>query len=392
VGFLSRLFSGTPTPLLAASEAATQRGLSFSTDIDSGVLYGTPTLEDYIYGRGKVTRKQALTVPAVKRARDIIAGSIGQMPVQLVRPDGGVEPWSLFDAPEEGTAPSVTWTRVAEDLLFDGVAWLRVTNMGWHGKPVDVVRLDPSTVTVQKKIVTYPWGTAEVWPDVPGLIRIDSPNAPLLDVGATAIRTCIAIAAVTRKVSGGMPPATYFTPADDADPGDDEDIQEMLNSWAESLERNTTPYIPAALKLNALGWNPEQLQLATLRDQAVLEISRLTSIDAEEFGVSTTSRTYANQQDRRRDRLDFTLGPFMTAIEGRLSLGDVTPRGFSVQIDPTSFLRSDDYTRAQTDALLISSGVVDREEARQARGLTGPAPELPSTTPAPQPASQEVPA
>jgi len=381
VGFVWNWLRGQGSPVVAAAEAATT-GRTFSTSIDSGVLYGTPTLDSYIRRSGKVARKLALTVPAVKRARDIIAGSIGQMPIRMVGPDGKAVDWSLFAAPEAGVAASITWTRVAEDLLFDGVAWLSVTHLGWHGKPVEVVRLDPDTVTVQPETRVFHGqhgnGSAEVWPVDSLMIRIDSPNPALLEVGARAIRTCLALGDTTLNVASGLPPMTYFAPADpDVDPFPDaetdeeeqEEIQALLDAWAALRAKNATGYVPAALKLHTLGWNPEQLQLTSMRDQAVLDIARHTSIDAEEFGVSTTSRTYQNQQDRRRDRLDFTLGPYLTAMEGRLSLPDVSPRGYRAQIDPAAFLRADDKTRAETDAALVKAEILTVDEVREQRGL-----------------------
>src|SRR3712207_9253373 len=55
-------------------------GPEFSVDIDSGVLNGTPTIDDFIYRTGRISRAEALRVPAVKRARDLICGAIGQFP------------------------------------------------------------------------------------------------------------------------------------------------------------------------------------------------------------------------------------------------------------------------------------------------------------------------
>lgn len=388
MGLIRDLILGTPNQVI--NDAS--KGPRFAVDIDSGVLYGTPSLDDYIYRSSRISRRLALTVPAVKRARDLIAASIGQMPIRMIGPDGQATEWSLFEAPESGTAPSITWTRVAEDMLFDGRAWLRPTFIGWHGKPVEVARLDSDTVTVQPRTTTYRSrtgsGTADVWPTDDQLIRIDSPNPGILDAGGRAIRTCLAVGDSTLNVAGGLPPMTYFTPSGDIDPfdsedDDDDEVQELLDSWQAARAKNATAYVPAALKLEALGWNPEQLQMKDLRDQAILEIARLTGADPEDLGVSTTSRTYQNQQDRRRDLLDFTIGPYLTALEGRLSLTDVTPRGYRASADTSGFLRADDKTGAETDKILIDADVISPDEARDKRGIAGPAPQrraLPAPT------------
>lgn len=358
----------------------------FSTSVDAGVLYGTPTVDDYVAGRlGKVNRSQAITVPAVKRARDLVAGSIGTLPMTMAKAGEAAVDWPLLEAPETGTAGAVTWTRVAEDLLFHGAAWLRVTHVGWHGKPVTVKRLDPASVTVDPEHRTWysrtGSGTAlEYLPD-DQLIRIDSPNDPLLVAGRTAILTCLALGNSTRNVAGGLPPSSYFTPKDGIDVFDKAEVQELLDNWHAARERNVTGYVPGALDLKALGWNPEQLQLKDLRDQAVIEIARLSGIDAEELNVSTTSRTYFNAWDRKQDFIQFTLGPYLAAIEGRLSMDDVTPHGYKVRYDLDGFFQADTLARYQAYQVGLDVGAITRPEIREAEKR----PVLPDTpTPTPK--------
>lgn len=374
----------------------------FEVDIDSGVLYGTPTLEDYIYGRAKISRADALAVPAIKRARDLICGEIGQFPMVLISPDGKPTDWNLLSQPEAGVARSVTMTRTVEDLLLSERSWWKTTHVGWHGKPAEVVRLDAETITVQPQYVTYPEGSALVWPDVPGLIRIDSPNGGLL-TASTAIRAYIALSRIAMRAVDGSPPVDWFTPAENADPivgipegdedqddADDRAVREMLEGWRAARQQRTTAYIPGALKYNRDGFNPEQLQMSQAREEAVKEIARLTGIDAEELSVSTTSRTYFNAQDRRRQRIESVLGPYMTAVEGRLSMEDVTPRGYRVVFDTSSFLRLDDLAAAQTDQILIGSKVLQPDEAREKRGLEPLDLPAPDDNPAALPATQEA--
>lgn len=355
----------------------------YAVDVDSGVLYGVPSLDDYIFGRAKISRQEALTVPAVKRARDLICGGIGQFPLVLLDPNGKPQDWSLLSQPESGVARSVTITRTIEDMLLTERAWWRVTHVGWHGKPAEVARLDADTVTVVPQYVSYPEGQAKVWPEIPRLIRIDSPNGGLL-TASTGIRAYIALSRIAMAAVDGAPPIDWFTAGDDGEDPEDDEIEETLNDWADARRRRRTAFVPNNLKYNRDGFNPEQLQMSQAREFAITEIARLTGIDAEELSVSTTSRTYFNAQDRRRDRLESVLGPYMTAVEGRLSMEDVTPRGYRVVFDTSSYLRLDDQAAAQTDAVLIGAHVLSPLEAREKRGLDpDDAPEMPAL-PAPQ--------
>ena len=63
--------------------------------------------------------------------------------------------------------------------------------------------------------------------------------------------------------------------------------------------------------------------------------------------MSTTSRTYQNSEQRRQDLLDFTLSAYMKAVEQRLSMADVTPRGYRAKFNLDSFLRGDTKGRME---------------------------------------------
>jgi phage portal protein BeeE len=98
----------------------------------------------------------------------------------------------------------------------------------------------------------------------------------------------------------------------------------------------------------------------------VLEIARMAGVDPEELGVSVTSRTYSNQFDRRKAFLDFTLGPYMTAIEQTLSGPNVVPQGYHARFDLDSFLRSDPAARYAAYAAGKAVGALTDEDILKA--------------------------
>lgn len=364
-------------------------------DIDPGVLYGVQSIDDAMLwqqGAYRVTRREAMSVPAVKRARDLIAGTLGSLPLGLYDANNRPVAWPLLSQPEDRVASTVTWTNVVDDLLFHGHSYLRVTHTGWHGRPVQVVRLEPEFVSIRPDHRTYYTrtgsGTSLEWLPDDQVIRIDSPNDPLLVVGARAIRNLGLLEVAALNAATGVPPSDYFTPSDGVDPGDEEEIEALLTAWQAARSKRRTAYIPASLQYHINGYSPEEIQMSEVRQQAVLEIARLTGIDAEDLSVSTTSRTYANSQDRRRALTDLTLGSYLKAIEGALSMDHVTPRGYKVQFDTSQFIKADDLTTAQSDAVLIQAGILTVNEVRERRGLNA----LKTTEPPPTPAALPAPA
>lgn len=330
-----------------------------ATSIDPAV-FGLASYSTSTSPAPRIDRRSAIQVPAVKRARDLIAGGIGGLPLHLHDANRRQVPSGLLDRPEYGVPRSVTMTRLVEDLLFEGIAWWEVT-ASFGGWPSQVQRLDPRSVSVREGKVYYRpgsyWGSTQPTSDSArvgverqiedaNLIRFDSPNDALLVAGARAIRTCLQLDAAAARYADEPLPLGYFTPADAAsEPADDTEIVKILDSWATARQSRATGYVPAALKYNTAQFSPEQLQLADARQHAVLEIARATGIDPEELGVSTTSRTYNNQFDRRKQFLDFTLGGYLSAIVDRLSMPDVIPPGYYVRAVLDAFLRSDTASR-----------------------------------------------
>ncbi|HEV7649393.1 MAG TPA: phage portal protein [Actinophytocola sp.] len=348
----------------------------------------------------RVSRAQAMSVPAVKRGRDLICGTLGTLRIKNHDARRRVVPSELLDQPETDVARSVTMTKTVEDMLFEGRAWWRITEFGMDGFPAKIVRLDPRTVTIRENARVYVSSETGVTqgqscyfvPDAE-LIRIDSPNDALLEAGARAIRQALALERTAARYADEPLPLGFFTPADGFADQEDGEIEEMLDNWEDARARRAWGYVGAALKAEKLQWNAEELQLGTSRDYAVLEIARLIGVDPEELGVSTTSRTYQNAEQRRLDLIDFTLAAYVTAIEDRLSMGDVTPPGYYVRAEYGGFLRSDTETRMRTYKVGREVGVYNDErigelediptdQVRVAREASA----LPQQPPAAQPA------
>jgi phage portal protein BeeE len=375
--------------------AAAQNPPTFSIDADSidPAVFGLPTYSSPVAHAARIDRRSAMQVPAVVKSRNLIVSTLGTLPVDLYGPDHRRSTSALLEQPERGIPRSVTLARTFEDLLFEGVAWWYITEYGWHTFPTKVRRLNPRSVSVSQEGRVYTTrggatGHAVEWLEDADLIRFDSPNDALLVTGARAIRTALTLDAAAQRYADGAPPLDYFTPAQDADPADDTEIVEILTAWQTARQSRATGYVPAALQYNVAGWSPEQLQMADARQHAVLEIARVAGVDPEDLGVPTTSRTYFNAQDRKQARIQDTLRAYMVAFEERISMPDVTPRGYTARFNLTDILRSDDLTRFQSYEVGLRVGALTEPEIREAEGK----PALDGSAPAPAAMPQEAPA
>lgn len=323
----------------------------------------------------RVSRELAMSVPACKRGRDLVCGTLGTLRLRLHDATRRVIPSELLDQPEPDIARSVSMAFSVEDMLLEGRAWWRILEFGPDGFPSKVRRLDPRSVNVAQNGRVYvsrtgqSQGQALEWVEDAQLIRIDSPNEALLSAAARAIRAAYNLDQSASRYANNPLPLGYFTPTGDLDPGDDEAVEEMLDDVEDAWSRRTWAFVGSGLEAKTLQWSPEQLQLADARNYAILEIARAIGIDPEELGVSTTSRTYANAEQRRLDLIDFTLAAYVTAIEDRLSMPDVTPPGYYVKAEYGAFLRSDTQSRMVTYEVGRRVGVYDDERIGELEDL-----------------------
>ena len=336
----------------------------------------------------RISRAEALQVPAVARARNMIAGTLATLPVSAFNSKRMPVRSLLLDQIDSDVPNTVTLAALYEDLFFESVSWFKITELRAPGGfPSKAQHIDSYRVSVQ---------SGRVYVDgmhVPDdqLIRFDSPNPAFLVVAARAIRAALMLDQTAARYAEDPLPLGYFSPSDGAIEGEDGEIEEMLNEWEAARRRRSWGYVPGAVKANTLQWNPEQLQLADARQHAVLEIARHAGLDPEDLGVSTTSRTYQNGEQRRQALLDFTLGAYTSAVQDRLSMGDVTPRGQYVKVRFDGFLRSDTLARMQGYAIGKPLGAYTTEEIREledrppltAAELAALTPTAPAAAPAP---------
>lgn len=75
--------------------------------------------------------------------------------------------------------------------------------------------------------------------------------------------------------------------------------------------------------------------------------------------------TYQNIIDGRKEFVAYSLQPFITAIEDRLSMDDLTPRGQVVRLSlDESFLRADAVTRLNVIEKMLNLGLITLDQAR----------------------------
>jgi HK97 family phage prohead protease len=347
-----------------------------------------------------VTREFALQVPAVLRGRNVIC-SAAQLPLRHFRASDRVRvESSLLNQIDPNVPNLVTLAQTFDDLIFHSVSWWQYLKVDRDGFPINARHLDFESVSLKppagSSLQHLPSDidpAAVVWVDgkpADGrrMIRFDSPNPALLVAAKRAIRRAALLDAAAAMYAENPRALEYFTPTEDADP-EEEQIVADIRAWVAARRARSVGYVPSSLKLNTVeAITPADLQLVQLQARASLDIANALGLDPEDLGVSTTSRTYNNATDRRREKLNDTFGPYMRAIVERLSMNDVTRRGYVVEFDLTEYLKADPLTQANVASIYHGLGAVTVDEVRADIGKAPleavPAPAADAATRTPQ--------
>lgn len=338
----------------------------------------------------KVSREEALSVPGVVRGRNLLC-SIASLPLVELDATRTTIPSTFLGQIDPDVPNVVTLAMTVDDLIFEGVSWWRVTRYDYAGRPMLAHHLDVVAVSTSPPpgypIHTLPSGIfpqGAYWVNgtpvsKADMIRFDSPNPPVREAGARAIRRAIKLGQAAEMYSDDPEARAYWTPKDGVDPGDDETIKGYLRDYMAARRNGTEAYIPAALeRALAGGASPVDLQLAQLQQRSDLEIANLMGLDPEDLGVNTTSRTYANAVDRRVDQVNQTIGTYMKAITDRLTMNDVTKRGHTIEFDLSRYMQADPATRWGTYSTALDKGIMSVQEVRARESL----PDIPIEPPA----------
>jgi hypothetical protein len=349
----------------------------------------------------KIDRKLALSVPAVLRGRNLICGDVASLPLQLVDTDDNVLDNPLFQQFDRNVPNVVMIAMTVEDLLFEAKAWWRVTEFTALGMPAKATRYDPTLVSMEPPSdymqrgylpsdlptegVVYMDGEPVPFAQV---IRFDSPNPPILVAGERSIQRALLLDdaadlyATNRRMRG------FFKPADpNVDPGSNEVIQDALNKFATARRERLDGYVPAALEYVPIqDPTPAEIQIIAQQNRADLALANALGIDPEDLGINTTSRTYQNAVDRRQDRINDLLAPFMRAVTDRLSMPDVTSPGETARFQLDDYLKADPKTRAEVQQSYKDMGVIDSQDIQREEGIprkviAEPAPLRPAVPP-----------
>lgn len=323
-----------------------------------------------IYGVNTVTREQAMQVPAVARARNIICATIGSLPLEVRRESNNsrVPTPPFIRQPDPRMTGQSVYTFLAEDILFTGNGYLQILELGAEGRPLSAQWISAQRVgkvldNAGINVIGYTIDGSRIPNNGLGsLIPFTGYDEGLLNRAGTTILTALALEKAVKRFADEPTPNVVLK---SNLPMPAERVTALLNSWKEARNTRGTAFVNDTIDFQSIGFNPEQLSLSSARQYMASEIARACNLPEWYLGANAGgSMTYSNTIQERRALVDFSLKPLMTCITQRLSDIDITPRGSYVKFDLSEFYAPSALERADIFTKLIPLGVMTVEEAR----------------------------
>lgn len=329
---------------------------------------------NFFYPLSSATREQAMAIPTIARARNILC-SLATLPLeQYIKSTGGhVEPNRVINQPDSRVPGSAIYAFIAEDLLFNGVAYGQVMSMYADGRIQEWTRVAPGRVTYktnaqQTEIIGYTVDGIDVPPmGVGSLVVFNGLDEGFLSRAGRTIRAAIALENASEAFA--KEPVPMMVLKSNGTNLTSERIGKLLEAWRVARTTRSTAFLNADVELQAMGIDPNKLQLNEARQYVALELCRAIGLPAYFASAETTSMTYSNATAERRSLIDFGGRNLLLAIEQRLSMPDFVGQGNEIRYSLDEYLRGNPLERAQVYEILNRIGAMSVQEIREEEDL-----------------------
>ena len=351
-----------------------------------------PAVMDTTYGYGSfntnsafgyngigIDRNFALQVSSVARCRNLLAGVISSIDLSLYKKSTGEKLGSpvWLEQPDQRQPRSVTISATVDSLIFYSVAYWRTTSLyADDGRPSGFEWVANNRVTY----TTNKYGTevqdyfvdGQLVPmsGIGSLVTFQSLLPGVLQSASTTIKAAYDIQRAA-AVSAATPMATTILKNNGADLPETQ-IQGILAGWNSARRNRSTAYLTSTLTAENIGFSPKEMGYVDFSQYLATEISRAMNVPSYLISADmNNSMTYQNILDGRKEFVAYSLQPYISAIEDRLSMNDITNSQNQVRFAVSdTFLRADDQARLDVIEKMLNLNLINIDQARSMEELT----------------------
>jgi len=282
----------------------------------------------------------ALSVPTVARAISLLSTVIstldlksytlqwtGQTYEQLY-----VEGESWMTRPDPRNTRTFIMSKTSKDLILFGRAFWLITSRYSTGFPATFQWIPASGVETPDNAGPEWFGPADkvnfngLPLDTNQLVQFFSSSQGIVYQGRRAIEIALRLDQSAERFASNEIAAGYLHQTG-GEPMSGDELAEMTAGWAAARRTNSIGALNALVDFEEFKGDPSTMQLVEGREYQTKELSRLCDIPAYLLAIDQSGMTYANAQQARTDLIIFGARPLLFAIQERLSMDDILPRG-----------------------------------------------------------------
>lgn len=282
-----------------------------------------------------VTRAEAMSVPAIKRGRDMLCADIASLLLKAYR--GADElptqpPWLYRTSGRTSPQHRMIWT--VDDLIFGGWSlWAVERTSG--GAIADAMRVPPALWSFgdDDQILI---GDQEVTEDQ--VILFPGLHEGILNSSGRTVRGARKLEAIWVSRAARPVPAVELHQTNQSEMGVDE-INDLVDAVSDVMEdaEGGAMFTPWNIDLKPHGEGSTDL-IVQGRNAAAIDAARAVGVPAALVDASNVNSTltYETLQGRNLEYIERSLKLYTLPIASRLSLDDVTPRGTRIAFDTST--------------------------------------------------------
>jgi HK97 family phage portal protein len=324
----------------------------------------------------RVSRKDAMSVPSVARARNLICGTVASIPLEYYNKRTGevmaAPRWINQLSKNQPSFVTINW--LVDSLLFYGVAYLRVTERyAEDGRPSAFEWIANSRVTYTTDLegIMITQYYVDIQPiAMNDIVTIQGLDEGVLERAGKTIQSAIDINRAA-SISAATPMSSGILKNTGADLPPAE-VSGLLAAWKRSRQNNSTAYLTSTLEFQSTQFSPKDMMYNEAIQNLSTEIARAMNVPAYYLSADqNTTMTYANVTEERKQFFALSIEPYIQAIQARLSMDDISTAGHEVRFAVyDTFLKQDPMVELSVIEKLLSLGLITTEQAMEMTDLT----------------------
>lgn len=358
---------------------------------EDSISYGPTAIDSFFGNATKITEEEALQIPAVTTAIDLITGSIAQLPFMLVKKDDNTgevtrinDDYRLYllnKQPNE-TMDAYTFKKamVKDYLLYGSSNAVIERNLNQIRElyllPTKQLSVQVYVTDSYKKyseITLHNAAGSKTFNDYQLLSVLKDSNDGLVGQGILSqnyevLKLALAETKYTANVlqNGALPLGVLKTETKLSDKAFAKLKASWSNLYSGSDKAGKTVILEEGLDYKPISIKPNDLELTESKKTTLSNIARIFSIP--ESMINSNANKYGSNEQNNINFLQYCVSPIIAAIESAVNkemlLETEKERGYEFKLDPSKLLQTTRKERAEAVGAEYKEGLISFWEAR----------------------------